>query len=89
MSFGSLPELRWRKIPGTETSSKSASFRGLIRISDIICGEQEQGDGDAEAGVTDLLADIQHYCDSENLDFQELLKRATMHHDAEVDEEKA
>ena len=39
---------------------------------------------DPEADVSDLLTNLRHYCDSEKLDFDQLVERSAVHHDAEV-----
>lgn len=40
-----------------------------------------------ETQVTDLLADLMHFCHSRGLDFQEMLGSAQHHFDEEVEEE--
>lgn len=39
--------------------------------------------------ISDLLANILHLCDQSHLDFDDLLYRSKLNHDAEVDEEEA
>lgn len=47
------------------------------------------GDGPAEPdeAVTDLLTDLRHYCDRENLTLTELNRIAETHYEAELAEE--
>ena len=39
---------------------------------------------DPETVLTDLLTDLRHYADRENIDLKTCLNRAEMHYDAEV-----
>ena len=38
---------------------------------------------DNDGMLCDLLADLMHYCDREDMDFDHELAKARMHHDAE------
>jgi HEAT repeat protein len=50
-----------------------------------ILNETTYGEASLEEGVVDLLADIQHYCDQNELDFEDLLSSAQEHYSAERD----
>jgi hypothetical protein len=39
---------------------------------------------DTETNIVDTLANIMHLCDRDGLDFQKVVKTATMHHEAEA-----
>jgi len=41
---------------------------------------------DTETTIGDLLADLQHYCDRESIDFDTCIRMATMHHEEEAEE---
>jgi len=38
---------------------------------------------DPEGDVGDMLANLRHYCDQEELDFDHLVERSAVHHEAE------
>jgi hypothetical protein len=43
---------------------------------------------DPETVVGDLIADLMHYCDTRDVDFEEALRRGRNHHDEEIIEER-
>lgn len=43
---------------------------------------------DNETVLSDLLADLLHFCDERNLDFAKIEDTARMHYEAELDEAK-
>jgi hypothetical protein len=42
-------------------------------------------EADTEAALTDLLADLRHFCDREGLDFEEYMLRALKNYLQEID----
>jgi hypothetical protein len=42
---------------------------------------------DARTGVVDLLSDLMHYCNREDVDFEGCIEMSTVHFNAEFDEE--
>ena len=47
------------------------------------------GELDSPEAIMDLLADLQHFCDAEGLDYIALEEQARAHYDAEVSEEES
>lgn len=53
-------------------------------------GSLQQGDDlgdnpeDTEAAIADFLADVQHYCDAADLNFEQILGRASGYYNDEV-----
>lgn len=50
-------------------------------------GDYAEADSDDDTIITDLLANLMHYCDAKLVDFEACLRMANGHHDAEVDGE--
>ena len=46
------------------------------------------GDDDSDAVLVDILTDLRHWCDENELDFQHAHTMSEVHHEAEVQEEK-
>ena len=50
--------------------------------------ECDDSDGDTtDETITDLLADLMHFCDEQGIDFESCSRMATMHYEAEVNHE--
>jgi len=47
--------------------------------------ETTYGEDDNESGVADMLADLMHFCDLENIDFDDKLRIAKLHFKEEKD----
>lgn len=59
------------------------------RLALVTFAEATRQDGDEhEEVVSDLLCDLRHFCDLAELDWTDLLRRAEMHYEAEVEEEE-
>ena len=43
------------------------------------------GDGDLRTGLIDVLSNLMHFADAQDLDFQSCLRMAGMHYEAEYD----
>lgn len=50
-------------------------------------GQAEDVAEDPETVLGDLLADLMHFCDAKDVDFEEALRRGRNHHDEEITEE--
>jgi hypothetical protein len=51
------------------------------------CLLHKYNDNDLQTDITDFLADLRHLCDRAKIDWDNVLKLATWHHEAETDEE--
>lgn len=50
----------------------------------LLIYEQQHDEGeDHETAVSDLLADLMHLCDDYGIEWEEVTRRAAMHHEAE------
>ena len=54
-----------------------------IAIDAMLDTTNEDHGDDIATPVTDLLANLMHYCDAEGIDFQRCLKSAGIHFEAE------
>ena len=68
----------------TYRAENKAAAERIDRAFEMMRTQGEySGSGDSE-DVTDLLADLRHFCDKEGLDFGELDSTAHRHYTAEV-----
>ena len=86
---------RWKHQAGTQNPSKEylAGVPTLRRSA--LLGEESLRlyarrtgltfEADTEAALTDLLADLRHFCDREGLDFEEYMLRALKNYLQEID----
>ena len=67
---------------GERASRAERTVRHYSRVSGY------KGEPDYEADVTDLLTDLQHFCASAGLNFDELYETSRRHYEAERKEQK-
>ena len=56
----------------------------------LCCLESEYNDGgeDTQTHMYDLICDLHHLADSEGIDWDNILRMADMHYQAEIDEQQ-
>lgn len=69
-------------------NAERATFGELAMVS-FASKTGQSGDviEDPETVIGDLLADLMHFCDAKDVDFEEALRRGRNHHDEEIAEE--
>ena len=60
----------------------AARIRKVVEHYNALAG-LSKADG-AETSLSDLFADIQHFCQQKNIDFDDILRRASNHFAAEL-----
>lgn len=61
--------------------------RANYGASALAAGSPDYGENDNRTDLVDCLANMMHYAESLGLDFTDAIESATMHFDAEVEEE--
>lgn len=72
-------------LTGINGDMRSKAAEKALIVHDISKNRRPSGEP-APAMVTDLLADLMHYCDREGVDFDSSLSVATDHYDHEKGE---
>ena len=67
--------------PSDENEERIARALELTDAYRILTGAEDEP---MESVVTDVLTDLMHLCDNEDLEFDRLLHTATIHHEEEA-----
>jgi hypothetical protein len=79
---------RFKRIVREQRSRDENKRRAMIGAAGVRAGTADYwaNAGDEATNLTDAIANIIHYCDTLGTDFDEVLRRARLHYDAEVEE---
>ena len=82
-----MPRRKKNTLPPDPETMNEQRADAAGRSLDLFTRTFGEEDGGGEQNLSDLLADLAHYCDRNELHFAYCLQTAKMHYDAETDNE--
>ena len=79
-----IPDYPLGMVPDELRDNEPILYRCIIAKRALVAGYEDAED---ESSVTDLLADVRHYCDALGLDYAVMDQRAHSHYLAEIEDQ--
>jgi len=67
--------------PGNENEERIARAKALTDVHRVLTSSEDEP---IDCVVIDVLTDLMHFCDNEDLEFDRLLHMAAIHHEEEA-----